>query len=156
MKRSSGSALGFYTIGVAALFLAGFFLLVVFGAQSYRNAVAVQSDNNQKRALLGYFETCISANDAKGSVRVSRSEYGDVLEIPDSNDDYGIRIYLYNGELKETYMALDAALEPEMDVTIGKTAVFQAEFPRDGLLKITTDAGSILIRLRSEESGIKS
>ena len=45
MKKEHRSPIGLYTIGVAALFLAGFFLLVVFGAQSYRNTVAGQNGN---------------------------------------------------------------------------------------------------------------
>ena len=153
MKRSSGSLLGLYTIGVAALFLAGFFLLVVFGAQSYRNIVNTQTGNNQNRELLGYFKTCISANDSQGSVYISDSEYGPVLEIPDGNTGYGIRIYQTEGELKETYASLEAPLFPKQDTTIGQTGIFEPEFPEEGLLRITTDAGSILIHLRSEGSG---
>ena len=52
MKEDNRSPLGLYTIGIAALFLAGFFLLVVFGAQSYRNTVAGQNGNMRSRALL--------------------------------------------------------------------------------------------------------
>ena len=35
MRKEQHSPVGFYTIGVAALFLAGFFLLVAFGAVFY-------------------------------------------------------------------------------------------------------------------------
>lgn len=145
--------MGLYTIGVAALFLAGFLLLVIFGAKSYRNIVLTQSGNNQDRELLGYFKTCIGANDEKGQVYISDSVYGPVLEIPDGNTGYGIRIYQTEGELKETYASLQAELMPEQDVAIGKTEVFLPEFQEEGLLKITTDAGSILIHVRSEGSG---
>ena len=34
-KEDQKSPLGLYSIGIAALFLLGFFLLVVFGAQNY-------------------------------------------------------------------------------------------------------------------------
>ena len=46
--------LGLNMIGIAALFLAGFFLLVIFGAQSYRGTVAGRSGNMDDRALLAY------------------------------------------------------------------------------------------------------
>lgn len=153
MKYSFRSYLGIYTIGVAALFLAGFFLLVVFGAQSYRGIVAAQTANNTNRALLSYFATCINSNDANGAVYISDSEYGQVLEIPDGSTGYGLRIYACGGKLYETYEALDAALNPEEDIAIGDTQVFRAEFVQDGLLRITTDAGSTLVALRSEGSG---
>ena len=152
MKRSSGSLLGLYTIAVAALFLAGFLLLVVFGAKTYQSIVSVQSGNNQTRELLGYFTTCIAANDAQGSVFISESEYGPVLEIPDGSSGYGIRIYCTAGELKETYASLQAPLTPEQDISIGTTELFRPEFSEEGLLRVTTDAGSIYINLRSEGS----
>lgn len=152
MKRSSRSYLGIYTTGVAALFLAGFFLLVVFGAQSYRRTVSSQTENNRDRALLSYFETCISGNDTRGAVHLRDSEYGQVLEISDGSAGYGLRIYAFEGKLYETYALLGSALTPGSDIAIGDTELFQAEFLREDLLQVTTDAGSTLIRLRSEES----
>lgn len=150
MKRSTRSYLGLYAIGVSALFLAGFFLLVIFGAQTYRGTVYAQAENNKNRALLSYFATCISSNDSGGAVHIIDSEYGQVLQIPDGDSGYGLRIYCYDGQLLETYSSLSADLIPEEDVAIAETQVFQAEMLRDGLLKVTTDAGSTLIRLRSE------
>jgi len=152
LKRPSRSYLGLYTIGVAALFLAGFFLLVVFGAQTYRGTVATQTVNNKDRALLSYFATCISSNDSNGAVYVSDSEYGQVLEIPDGTTGYGLRIYCHEGKLMETYAALDGQLNPQEDIAICDTEVFQIGFVQDGTLRITTDAGSVLIRLRSKGS----
>ena len=52
MKKSGGSLVGFYTMGVACLFLAVFFLTVVFGAQTYRGIVAGQTGNNEARSIL--------------------------------------------------------------------------------------------------------
>ena len=148
MKRSTRSYLGLYAIGVSALFLAGFFLLVVFGAQTYRGTVSAQAENNKNRALLSYFATCISSNDSGGAVYISDSQYGRVLEIPDG--DSGLRIYCHDGELLETYASLSSALVPKEDVAIGRTDVFEVEMPGEGMLRITTDAGSTLVRLRSE------
>ena len=71
MRKEHHSPIGFYTIGVAALFLAGFFLLVVFGAQSYRNTVAGQNGNMQSRALLSYLSTTVKACDAAGAVSLT-------------------------------------------------------------------------------------
>ena len=70
MKREGSSPLGLYTIGIAALFLAGFFLLVVFGAGSYRNTVSAQNDNMASRALLSYLSTTVKGHDSAGAVRV--------------------------------------------------------------------------------------
>ena len=43
MKRNSKSLMVFYTIGIAALFMAGFLLLVLFGALTYRDTTMGQS-----------------------------------------------------------------------------------------------------------------
>ena len=150
MKRTTRSYLGLYAIGVSALFLAGFFLLVVFGAQTYRGTVSAQAENNKNRALLSYFATCISSNDSGGAVYISDSQYGPVLQIPDGDSGYGLLIYCHDGELLETYASLSSELVPEEDVAIGRTDVFEAEMLGEGMLRITTDAGSTLVRLRSE------
>ena len=156
MKQSSRSPLGYYTIGMAALFLAGFFLLVVFGAQSYRGTVNSQNVNNQNRALLSYFETCISSGDHGGNVYVEDSAYGQVLVIPDGSSGYGLRVYCHNGELLDEYAKLANDLTPDMDSVIAQTSVFQVEMPRENLLRITTDAGSMLVTLRSEGGNVIS
>ena len=72
--------------------------------------------------------------------------------IPDGTSGYGIRIYCTAGELKETYASLQAPLTPEQDISIGTTELFRPEFSEEGLLRVTTDAGSIYINLRSEGS----
>ena len=59
--REKTSPLGYYTIGIAALFLLGFLLLIIFGAQVYRDTAGGQDDNNRTRALRSYLVTCTSS-----------------------------------------------------------------------------------------------
>lgn len=99
MKEERQSPLGVYTIGIAALFLAGFFLLVVFGAQCYRNTVAEQNENMHSRALLSYLSTTVKGYDSAASVRIQDSEYGQVLVISEAGSGYALRIYRYEGNL---------------------------------------------------------
>ena len=154
MKEQKSSPIGFYTIGIAALFLAGFFLLVVFGAQSYRNTVAGQNDNMQSRALLSYLSTTVKAYDAAGAVSFSEDpEVGQVLALADGSSGYALRIYHKDGILLEDYAAADAGLRPEEAQKLGETAHFEAEKLSDNLLKLGTDAGSVLLHLRSGEGG---
>ena len=153
MKQEERSPLGFYTIGIAALFLAGFFLLVVFGAQSDRNTVSGQNDNMRSRALLSYFSTTVKGYDTAGAVSVRDSDYGQVLVIEDGGSGYGLRIYQYQGSLVEDYASLASALSPEEAQVIGETATFALRFQRDDLLSIETDVGNVLLHLRSEGGG---
>ena len=63
MKSAKGPSIGLFTIGIAALFLIGFLLLVIFGAQTYRNTVGSQNRNNEARATLSYLSAIAKAGD---------------------------------------------------------------------------------------------
>ena len=149
-KEDQKSPLGLYSIGIAALFLLGFFLLVVFGAQNYRNAVAAQHANNDSRVLLYYVSTCIKGSDQTGCVRIREEDGNTVLVISDEESGYASRLYLSHGHLVEDYAETGAALDPENAQIIGQTSVFTVEELTEGLLAVTTDAGRSLIRLRSQ------
>ena len=59
MSKNNRSLLGIYTIGIAALFLVGFLLLVVFGAGSYQDSVGARESHSAQRALLSYISTSV-------------------------------------------------------------------------------------------------
>ena len=148
MKKSSGSPFGLYTVGIAVLFLAGFLSLVVFGAQIYRDVAACQTGNNETRALLSYVANCVKSGDRKGNISVRDSEYGQVLVIADSSG-YALHIYCSGGRLLEEYSAENAPLNPERASTLGETERFTIETTAENALTISTDAGSVLLVLRS-------
>lgn len=142
---------GIYTMAVAGVFLAGFFLTVVFGAQTYREIAEGQSRNNEARALLSYISTCVRMNDTPGAVRVSREEGEPVLVIADGQSGYAIRIYRYGDSLVEDYGEADGALYPGMAQVIGETEEFRIEELENGAYAVVTDAGRVLFGLRSEK-----
>ncbi len=150
MKKHHSSPLGIYTIGIAALFLAGFFLLVVFGAQSYRNTVTGQNENMKTRALLSYLSTTVKGYDSRGAVSVREDPaVGKILWLEDGDSGYALRIYRSGGALLEDYAADSEALRPEEAQTIGETALFEPELTPEGILRIRTDAGQTLLQLRT-------
>ena len=154
MRKEHYSPIGLYTIGVAALFLAGFFLLVVFGAQSYRNTAAGQNGNMHNRALLSYLSTTVKAYDAADAISLTEDpEVGQVLVLADGKSGYAVRIYHRDGILLEDYAAADASLCPEEAQQIGETRRFEAEKLYGDVLKLKTDAGSVLLHLRSGGEG---
>lgn len=152
MKQRNGSFVFFYTMGIAGLFLAGFFLLAVYGAKTYRSTVIGQTQNNQARALLSYFSVCEKSNDTEGAVTVSESEGKPVLVIRDGTSGYAIRVYQQGNRLIEDYGRLEAELNPEAAKTIGETEVFQVEALENQTFCITTDAGRTLFHVRSREA----
>ena len=155
MKKENGSPVGLYTIGIAALFLAGFFLLVVFGAQSYRSTVAGQNRNMHGRELLSYLSTTVKAYDAAEAVAIEEdAALGQILTLADGSSGYALRIYCTDGFLLEDYAAADSALRPEEAQRIGETGIFEVEQLQERVLRISTDAGSVLLHLRSGEDNI--
>lgn len=152
MKRGSLSQ-GFFTLGIAGLFLAGFFLLVIFGAATYRDTVEGQGENNRTRALVSYLSTCLRANDREGAL--SWEAYterdglnGALLTISDGDSGYALRIYQWEGRLLEDYGPVDAPLQPEDAQVLGETALFEIQ-EKDGLAYVVTDGGKVPLRLRS-------
>ena len=150
MKQENRHSFGFFVIAVAALFLAGFLMLVIFGARSYRGIVESQETNMRSRELLSYLSTCVKANDTEGAVSVTESGSGTILTVADGATGYAFRIYLRDGRLLEEYAPTDAALEPERAQEIGLTERFDAALADNGVLTVYTDAGRVLLRLRSE------
>ncbi len=150
MRRDGGSS-GIYTMAVAGVFLAGFFLTVIFGAQTYREIARGQSRNNEDRALLSYISTCVRMNDTAGAVSVSQADGEPVLVIADGQSGYAIRIYRYGDSLVEDYGEAGGALYPDMAQVIGETKEFRIEELGNDTYAVDTDAGRVLFGLRSEK-----
>ena len=153
--RRDGSWSGICTMAIAGIFLAGFFLTVIFGAQTYGDIAAEQAGNNEKRALLSYLSTCVRMNDTAGAVSVAEADGEPVLVIADGHSGYALRIYRYGDSLVEDYGETDGALYPDMAQTIGETEVFRIEELGNDTYMIVTDAGRVLLGLRSRnEKGV--
>ena len=75
-----------------------------------------------------------------------------MLVIADGDSGYGLKIYCYEGNLVEEYTSLAAELSPERAQTIGRTDLFTVEID-DDLVRVETDAGRVMVRLRSEGGG---
>lgn len=151
MKERESSPLGFYMLGISALFLAGFLLLVVLGAMTYRNTAAGQEQNNQTRSLLAYLSVMVRANDAEGAVYIAETagpEDSEVLVIGDGSG-YAARIYRYQGYLVEDYGEEKGDFLPDEALKIGKTQEFALIPGPGGGLTARTDEGSVFLSLRS-------
>ena len=139
------------SVGLAALFLLGFLLLVAFGARSYRDVVDSQYGSMDERALTTYLAASVKANDSRGALRVEEADVGQVLVVNDVETGWALRYYLYEGQLAEDFARDGTPLKPERATLIGPTTQFSVREGENGLLTVTTDAGRTLVRLRSGE-----
>ena len=154
MKQSGNDPILFLSIGLAALFLLGFLLLVAFGARSHRDVVDSHYGNMDARALGAYIAASLKANDSRGALRVDDSDFGRVLVVTDGESGWALRYYRYDGQLVEDFARVGAPLAPEEAQPIAPTGIFFAERGESGLVTVTTDAGRTLLHTRSaEEAG---
>ena len=149
MSREKSSPLGLYTIGIAALFLLGFLLLVVFGAGIYKDAVTGQDQNDQNRALRSYLVTCTQTA-AADDIEVKDGGEGEVLVIREHGTQYGLQVFLHDGGLMECYSRLDAEPDPQEAQLIAATSTFEVDQIEEDLYAITTDAGRTLLHVGSK------
>ena len=148
MKRSHNSVSGLYTICVTALFLTGFFLLMVFGAQIYRGILSSQREANDLRAQLSVLQTALRAGDAADCVTTEDYGDGQLLRIADGDTGYGLLIYAEDGQLLQEYTDITAQPRPDYADVMAQTDTFAVSASGD-MLTVTTDAGSVTVHLRS-------
>ncbi len=151
MKQNGKNPILLLSVGLAALFLLGFLLLVAFGARSYRDIVDSQYANMDARSLGAYLAASVKANDSRGALRTEDSAYGEVFVVTDADSGYALRYYRFDGQLVEDFARDGAPLAPEEAQRIGPTERFSVEFGDGGLVIVSTDAGRTLLRLRSAE-----
>lgn len=149
MGQGNNPLRGFYAMGMAGVIMAVFFLLVIFGAGTYRGTVAGQEKNNRDRALISYVLTTVKSGDAEGAVRVYKVDGASVVAVEEGGSGYGIRIYQHEGKLMGDYGQLDGTLNPKGALAIGETEIFQVEAVGNDIYRVTTDAGRALFRVRS-------
>ncbi len=151
MKHNGKNPTLLLSVGLAALFLLGFLLLVAFGARSYRDMVDSQYGSMDARALGAYLAASVKANDSRGALRTEDSAYGQVLVVTDEASGWALRYYRFDGQLVEDFARDGAPLAPEEAQRIAPTERFSVELGENDLVSVLTDAGRTLLRLRSAE-----
>lgn len=145
-----------YTIAIFALLLVGFLLVVVYGAKTYGATVESQRANNNQRAVLSYISTNVRNHDHLGGVSVAQGPQGDMLVLKDEISEavYLTKIYVLDGVLMEEYGRDGTETGAGQLQKIGACGALQLERPSDRSIRVRTDAGSMLLHLRSELGGM--
>ena len=150
MKKKQGTGISNYifTLGIVLLFLGSFLMLVVFGATSYKRIVERLSHNDHSRELLSYLSTTLTAN-RLNEIFVAEDDAAEspVLIVREKDPAYGLRIYDHKGNLVADYGKMDAGLDPDSAIILGENTTLKIEETDKGLIKIDTDAGSVLVQL---------
>lgn len=91
-------------------------MLVLFGAQAYRNIVDRSQMHNQERILTAYVRNAVRADDAAGAIAVDEIDAIPVLTVTSRFDGeaYVKYIYVADGALRELFTSADHPFDPAL------------------------------------------
>ena len=150
MRRDHDRILGIYTLAIALIFLAGFMLLVVFGARSFLAVSHSRQNGMNGRMLFSYIETLVRSSDSEDCLEIRETSFGDAIVITDPTG-YEFRIFHTDGAVYEQYCSPSIEMSTEDAQRIAFTGTFEPDLSEDGLLTVLTDSGRILVKLRSTQ-----
>lgn len=131
-SHSIAGAFVFLLLGVFAVMST---MLVLFGAQAYRNTVEETAGHNQARILQSFVRNAVLAEDVAGALAVEEAAGLPVLTVTDESIGYVKYIYVYDGALRELFISADREFEPEQGEPICAAAAMSPSLS-GGLLTV--------------------
>ena len=149
MKREKKAVFDVLMVLMLVILFVVILLVVVLSAMSYQNAVSMQEQTGNRRALLSYIHTAVMS-DRAGRVEVVPLGDAEGIVIYDPESGYEQRIYQEDGILYENDGERGMQIDREESVEIGHTQSFDAAFITDSLLRVRTDQGETYISVGNE------
>lgn len=126
--------------GVFVFVLLGLFavmstLMVLLGAQMYRNTVDNSTANNEGRVLSAYVRSMIRAEDTSDAIEIGEYDGVKTLAMREDLDGetYVTWLYCYDGHMYEWFTSDDGRFSPESGTAICQAQRFEPRL-EDGLL----------------------
>ncbi len=122
-KKSSGAVAGILLpMGLVCLFAFCSLALALMGGRAYKSIQSGIDDGYGTTVAASYLRTKLSQNNNLGSVQLSQEEGLEVLALSSQRDGtaYITRIYVQDGQLKESYLPEGSAFEPAAGVSIAQ------------------------------------
>ena len=126
-KMVTHSMQGVFVFVLLGIFAVMSTLMVLLGAQMYRNTVDRATDNNKGRVLGAYVRSMIRAEDADQAVSVERLEGVTTLALHEQieGEEYVTWLYSYDGQLYEQFTGSDRDFNPASGTAICPAAAFR-------------------------------
>ena len=136
-KRVQHSMHGVFVFVLLGLFAVMSTLMVLLGAQMYRNTVDHSTANNEDRVLGAYVRSMIRAEDTSGAMETG--EYNGVKTLAMREDldgeTYVTWLYCYDGNMYEWFTSDDGDFRPESGTAICPAQSFEPHL-ENGLLTV--------------------
>lgn len=136
-KNVQHSMQGVFVFVLLGLFAVMSTLMVLLGAQMYRNTVDHATQNNEDRVLSAYVRSMVRAEDAAQSVSIEEHDGIRALSLRESldGDDFVTMLYCYEDELYEWYTSVGYDFTPQSGTAICPAFSFEPSLD-DGLLTV--------------------
>ena len=153
MQRSRTDTV--FVLLIFCVFATSVFLVLMLGASTYQNMSEISGQGQNERVLLSYIRTKIRNADSGGRIYISSHHGIPALSIGEVLDDryFVTLIYLYDGWVRELFHeeGLDFMLGESIPVI--RVDSLEFENAENGLIRVSTDYGSMLILPRTESGG---
>ena len=142
-KMVNHSMQGVFVFVLLGIFAVMSTLMVLLGAQMYRNTVDHATANNEDRVLGAYVRSMIRAEDGADDVAVEEFDGTKVLALNESieGENYVTWLYCYEGQLYEQYTSAGHDFEPQSGSAICPAQSFEPKIS-DGLLTVDMTDGA--------------
>ena len=136
-RKVQHSMQGVFVFVLLGLFAVMSTLMVLLGAQMYRNTVDHSTANNEDRVLSAYVRSMIRAEDTSGAMEIG--EYNGVKALAMREDldgeTYVTWLYLYEGQLRELFTDVGYGFNPDSGVVVAPANSFEPSL-EGGLLTV--------------------
>lgn len=141
MKQERGHVIDLlFTLALFCVFAASSFLVVLMGANIYKQTVTQMTQNYNTRTSLSYLAEKIRQNDITDGIRIGEVEGATalILEQKVGESTYQTWIYSSGGELREVMVAQGTKVKAADGQPIMELADLQVDRSPEGLLSLTT------------------
>ena len=134
------------------VFAAAVLLVLMFSAKTYKNMTDLSREGYSAQTGLSYIWSRVKNEDEAGRIYVGEFEGQPALcfNAVYNNAPYRTMIYLYNGWIRELFSEAHMEFYPEDGVPVIEAESFDIEQLENGLIKVATDSGSLLVYPRGQ------
>ncbi len=146
------------TLVLFAVIVACLLTSLVLGVGIYKNMAQGSAQLQQVRLETSLLANTLRQVDRAQAMEVRQGPQGPMLVAAEQSGGtvFETRLYLYQGQLMQEYVASTMQVDPQNATTLAATETFEVEFDeQSGLIGITTDAGMTYVTMRSSQGGDK-
>ena len=137
-----------FVLMIFCVFAVSVFLVLILGGSTYRNMNDISQEGQSERIVLSYIRTKMRNID---NVSVGSFDGNSKLELIEvfGTRTFVTAIYLYDGWVRELFRDADNEFHPANGVPIIQVGSLDFETVDNGLIRVSTEHGSIVIFPRS-------